>query len=74
MPSQTEYNETLLLAELRKGSIVAFEKIFKKHWEPLYHSAKIKLRSHDEAEEVIQNIFSSLWEKRESLFITSLSN
>ena len=74
MPNQTEYNETLLLAELRKGSIVAFEKIFKKHWEPLYHSAKIKLRSHDEAEEVIQNIFSSLWEKRESLFITNLTN
>src|SRR5688500_14672852 len=73
MPNQTEYNETLLLAELRNGSIPAFEKIFKRHWEPLYHSAKIKLRSHDEAEEVIQNIFSALWEKRESLFITNLS-
>lgn len=73
MPDQTEYNEILLLAELRKGSIVAFEKIFKTHWEPLYHSAKVKLRSHDEAEEVIQNIFSCLWEKRESLLITNLT-
>lgn len=73
MPNQTGYNEPLLLADLRKGSVNAFEKIFKRHWEPLYVSAKSKLRSHDEAEEVIQSIFSALWEKRESLLITNLS-
>jgi RNA polymerase sigma-70 factor (family 1) len=73
MPNQTEYSESLLLADLRKGSVDAFEKIFKQHWESLYNSAKAKLRSHDEAEEVIQNIFSALWEKRESLLITNLT-
>jgi len=73
MPNQTEYNETLLLEDLRKGCVDAFEKIFKRHWEPLYANAKAKLRSHDEAEEVIQNIFSALWEKRESLLITNLT-
>jgi RNA polymerase sigma-70 factor (family 1) len=73
MPNQTEYNEALLLADLRKGSVQAFEKIFKQYWESLYRNAKAKLRSHAEAEEVIQGIFSSLWEKRESLLITNLS-
>ena len=74
MPKQTGYNEALLLADLRKGCVVAFEMIFKRHWEPLYRCAKSKLRSHDEAEEVIQNIFSALWEKREHLLITNLSH
>lgn len=73
MSNHTEYNEQLLLADLREGCVMAFEKIFKRHWEPLYISAKSRLHSHDEAEEVIQSIFSSLWEKRESLLITNLT-
>jgi RNA polymerase sigma-70 factor (ECF subfamily) len=72
MSSLTDYNEALLLADLRKGNVHAFEKIFKRHWESLYRSAKSKLHSHEEAEEVIQSIFSTLWEKREALLITNL--
>lgn len=73
MPNKTHHSESYLLSELRAGSVAAFEEVFKRHWEPLYLIAKSKLRSHDEAEEVIQNIFSVLWEKRESLFITNLT-
>jgi len=73
MPNHKEYNESSLLAELREGSVHAFEKIFKRHWESLYGSARTKLRSHEEAEEVIQAIFTNLWEKRESLLITNLT-
>ena len=51
----------------------AFEEIFRRYWLPLYNSARSKLRSHDEAEEVIQAIFSTLWEKRQSLLITNLA-
>lgn len=72
MPNQTDHNESLLLADLRKGRVKAFEEIFRRYWLPLYNSARNKLRSHDEAEEVIQGIFSTLWEKRQSLLITNL--
>jgi RNA polymerase sigma-70 factor (family 1) len=73
MPNQANYNETLLLAGLRKGSVSSFEQIFKRHWEPLYQRAKGKLGSHEDAEEIIQSIFSNLWEKRETLLITNLT-
>ena len=73
MPNQTDHNESILLAHLRNGSVKAFEQIFRMYWHPLYNVAKSKLRSHDEAEEVIQGIFSALWEKRETLFITNLT-
>jgi RNA polymerase sigma-70 factor (ECF subfamily) len=74
MPKQMDYNESVLLADLRKGSVHAFEKIFKYHWEPLYRSARTKLRSHEEAEEIIQSIFSALWERRETLVISNLNH
>jgi RNA polymerase sigma-70 factor (ECF subfamily) len=73
MPNQTDYNEQLLLQNLRNGSVEAFEQIFKLYWRPLYILAKSKVHEHEEAEEIIQNIFSTLWEKRESLLITNLS-
>lgn len=73
MPNENDYNEVLLLADLRQGCVLAFKRIFEKHWSPLYRNAKLKLGCHDEAEEVIQNIFSSLWEKRETLHITNLT-
>lgn len=74
MPTEPGYNERTLLAELRNGSVGAFEELFNRYWEPLYKVAKSKLRSHDEAEEVIQAIFSSLWEKRALLYIDNLGS
>jgi RNA polymerase sigma-70 factor (ECF subfamily) len=73
MPNQTDHNEQLLLQSMRNGSVDAFEQIFKRYWHPLYILAKSKVREHQEAEEIIQNIFSTLWEKRETLLITNLS-
>ncbi|SRR5258706_8962942 len=72
MPNQTDHNDQRLLGDLRNGSKDAFEQIFKRYWHRLYVIAKSKV-SHDEAEEIIQSIFSSLWEKRASLAITQLS-
>jgi RNA polymerase sigma-70 factor (ECF subfamily) len=67
------FSEELLLRDLHNGSVEAFEQIFKIYWDDLYRIAKVKLQSSDEAEDVIQNIFSNLWEKRESLEINDLS-
>lgn len=74
MPNQNHYNEKLLLVNLRNGCADSFEQIFRQHWEPLYKIARMKLRSHEEAQEVIQNIFSTLWEKRESQTILNLTH
>ena len=72
MPNQADHNDQRLLEDLCNGSKDAFEQIFKRYWHPLYVIAKSKV-SHDEAEEIIQTIFSALWEKRASLAITHLS-
>lgn len=73
MQHQADHNEQMLLEKLRQGDAEAFERIFRLHWQRLYAIAKAKVQSHDEAEEIIQHIFSSLWEKRETLLITNLT-
>lgn len=65
--------DTRLLELLKEGSAEAFEEIFRKYWHSLYLKARSKTMSHDEAEEIVQSIFSTLWEKRSSIFITHLS-
>lgn len=73
MQHQADHNEQMLLEKLRQGDADAFERIFRLYWHRLYILAKTKVQSHDEAEEIIQHIFSSLWEKRETLLITNLT-
>lgn len=64
--------DALLLERLRKESVEAFEEIFRKYWHSLYLKARSKAMSHDEAEEIVQSIFSTLWEKRATILITHL--
>lgn len=72
MQAQTQ-TEAELLKGLCAGHKDAFEEIFKRYWQQLYNTAFSKLQSHDEAEEIVQNIFCDLWNKRKALLIENLS-
>jgi RNA polymerase sigma-70 factor (family 1) len=73
MPKHTLHIEEQLMETFRKGSPEAFEEIFKTYWHCLYSIARSKVQSREEAEEIVQGIFATLWEKRASLLITNLS-
>jgi RNA polymerase sigma-70 factor (family 1) len=70
-PFQTD--EIKLLERLASGNVQAFEEIFRSYWKPLYNTAYNKLRDRAESEEIVQSIFSSLWEQREKLEIENLN-
>lgn len=63
-------SDTELVAAVRSGCHDALTEIFKRHWKPLYFGAVQKLKSHELAEEVVQELFADLWEKRAHLFST----
>jgi RNA polymerase sigma-70 factor (ECF subfamily) len=66
--------EKQLLDRLRKGDDKAFERIYETYWERLYGYAYNRLQSKEAVEELLQEVFISLWEKRNHLEIhTSLS-
>lgn len=58
-----------LLNTLRAGDITAFEMIFKTYYQLLCNYAYSFVQDRDEAEEIVQSTFLSVWEKRESLTI-----
>ena len=58
---------------LFKGNNAAFEEIFNRYWSVLYSAAYKRLKNHEGAEEIVQDLFTLLWSKRESIQIhTSL--
>lgn len=61
-----------LLDLLRGHDRQAYAQIFKKYWSKLYDFALIKTNEATTAEEIVQELFVTLWEKRESLRITNL--
>ncbi len=50
-----------------------FEAIYREYWLRLYDFALAKVHDPDVAEEIVQDLFVNLWEKRRNLRITSLS-
>ena len=54
---------------LRSDHHKAFEILYNKYWEQLYGMAYNRLKSKEAAEEVVQDLFTGLWDRRQNLKI-----
>jgi len=61
----TGNNEILLISAFKKGDTKAFEKLFECHHRKLYAFLFRVLHSKEDAEEIVQETFVKIWEKRE---------
>lgn len=62
-------NEKHLLNHLKKGNAAVFKAIFDQYWDKIYAFCLKQTCSTEIAQELTQNIFHSLWERREQLDI-----
>ena len=62
-------SEQEIIGAIREGNERIFEEIFRKYYQSLCNYANSILKEMDEAEEVVQNLFLSIWEKRNDLEI-----
>ncbi|GAA0552327.1 RNA polymerase sigma-70 factor [Chitinophaga japonensis] len=60
-------HEDWLLAELKTGNETAFSEIYRRYYTPLRLEAYYRLRNDAEAEDVVQDVFTSLWARKEKL-------
>ncbi|WP_448698144.1 RNA polymerase sigma-70 factor [Mucilaginibacter sp. AW1-3] len=60
-----------LLDLLRSGNQAAYTEIYDRYKFILHHHAFNKLRSKEEAQDVLQEVFTQLWLKRETLTIST---
>lgn len=61
--------QSQLIEQLRNGDERAFEMLFKQHYEALCRYANGLLNDLPLAEEIVQDVFVTVWEKREKLEI-----
>ena len=66
-------NDSELLRLLRQDNASAFQELYDRYWHKLYYLAHKRLKSATAAEEVVQNVFITLWHKRKKLDIADLS-
>jgi len=60
-----------LFCLFKEGSGKAFDEIYNRYWEKLYNYAFHRTRSKDTAFEIVQDIFVSLWSRREVIQLQS---
>lgn len=56
-----------LVKELNQGSALAFDELFHKYFDKVYHFAFSILKTTEDAEEIVQGAFLTIWEKRKSI-------
>ncbi|WP_142683074.1 RNA polymerase sigma-70 factor [Chitinophaga polysaccharea] len=63
-------DESAILALLKEGDMGAYEAIYNEYWPRLYGYVYNRLKSKEVAEEIIQEVFFSLWKKHTELQLT----
>jgi len=66
----SELSEKEQWKAIQQGNRILFEVNFRKYYSPLCGFAYTKLQSSDIAEEIVQDVFVNLWDKRSVLDIT----
>jgi RNA polymerase sigma-70 factor (ECF subfamily) len=56
-----------LLGKLKDGDVSSFELIYKSHYRRIFHFSFQYLQNTETCSNIIQDVFSSLWDKREKL-------
>jgi len=67
MPDENSISDNLLTIRIREGSNDAFKLLYYRYSKKLYYFSLRFLCSNVEAEELVQYVFISVWEHRESL-------
>jgi len=60
-------DEQILFALLREGDESAFEQIYKLYWTQLFNTAYKRLPEKEKCNDIIQNVFTDLWNRRATL-------
>lgn len=66
-------DDSVLLQQLSRDDRKAFEIIYSKYWRPLLDLAWKGLQDKQVAEDLVQGVFLSLWQKRQQLHIDNLA-
>jgi RNA polymerase sigma-19 factor, ECF subfamily len=61
------FTDAELLRQMAEGDNQAFTLLYRRYWEGLFITAAKALRSKEEAADVVQDVFLSLWKRRDEI-------
>ncbi|MDR2272291.1 MAG: RNA polymerase sigma-70 factor [Sphingobacterium sp.] len=65
------HSDEELIILIQQDDNIAFEALYERYWKKLYYQAARKTDSLEDAQEIVQNIFTSIWLRRKQLHIES---
>ncbi|HVW59616.1 MAG TPA: RNA polymerase sigma-70 factor [Puia sp.] len=66
-PVSMEFTDTAIIQLLKDRDETGFEHVFKHYFKNLHRYALTIIQDHDQAEDIVQNVFYKLWDKIEAL-------
>ena len=63
-------SDELLLTRMADGDQEAFTLLYRRHWEPLFITTVRVILNKEDAEDIVQEVFASLWNRRTVLNLT----
>ncbi|RZK73037.1 MAG: sigma-70 family RNA polymerase sigma factor [Pedobacter sp.] len=73
MTGYAAYTDKELTAFLNAGDKRAFDEIYQRYWKRYYNEAYKRLRNAEVCEEVVQNVFTDLWLKKDLTAVDNLT-
>jgi RNA polymerase sigma-70 factor (ECF subfamily) len=70
MSAEISQTDGVLLLQMAEEDEAAFTALYRRYWEQLFVTAAKVLRGKEEASDVVQDVFLSLWNRRRELVIT----
>jgi RNA polymerase sigma-70 factor (family 1) len=64
-------DDYMLLKSLKLSDQLAFKELYLRYWKKMYFLALSKINSTEIAEDIVQNVFTDLWDRR---FVHSIQN
>lgn len=64
--------DSMLLTQLSEGSRAAFEALYEKYWDRVYNEAYKRIGHRDQAKDIAQEVFTSLWIRSKEIPIKNL--
>ncbi len=62
--------EIALFEKIKDGEINSFNVLFEEYYDPLCNFAFLFLKNKEQTEEIVSDVFTKIWQKRNEIFIT----
>ncbi len=59
--------DRIIIKKLKEGDVLCFDRVYEKYHKRVYYFALSYLKSKEEAEEIVQEVFFNLWRSREQI-------